>query len=312
MSKKEKVFPKDTIGGRIYELRNKLGFNTPSGRVDFYNFLYDNVDINDDSKHKNVYNWECSEDSIPIPVLKKICEKCNCSSDYLIGIEKEVNHDLHFICNYTGLSEDAINAITHNNLSYFPFVASTINFLLEKDNYINDKLELFRLIPQYILSSQNTKSYDECGVPKVENNNISLRDEYGNATGLVPIDKMPNIILLSINELLSNLRNKISTKQIRIKPTIFDILNNMLIDLIGMGDIEKNIKETVENGSVSVFCFDIDNLSRMHRRFMENTKRLTYLYGCDTIDDIDFEKFQSLYPQYDDNNIELLKRNLDL
>ena len=63
MGKKEKIFPKNTIGGRIYELRNKLGFNTPSGRVDFYNFLYDNVDIDNESKKKNVYNWECSEDS---------------------------------------------------------------------------------------------------------------------------------------------------------------------------------------------------------------------------------------------------------
>lgn len=111
MGKKEKIFPINTIGGRIYKLRNELGFNNPSGRVDFYNFLYDNVEIDDSSKHKNVYNWECSEYSIPIPVLKKICEKCNCSSDYLIGIEKEVNHDLHFICNYTGLSEDAINCL---------------------------------------------------------------------------------------------------------------------------------------------------------------------------------------------------------
>lgn len=112
MGKKEKIFPINTIGGRIYELRNGLGFNTPSGRVDFYNFLYDNVEIDDSSKSKNVYNWECSEDSIPIPVLKKICEKCHCSSDYLIGIEKEVNHDLHFICNYTGLSEDAVNTLS--------------------------------------------------------------------------------------------------------------------------------------------------------------------------------------------------------
>lgn len=111
MSKKEKIFHKDTIGGRVYELRNRLGFNSPSGRIDFYNFLYDDVKIDDSSKSKNVYNWECSEDSIPIPVLKKICEKCNCSSDYLLGIEKERNHDLHFICNYTGLSVDAIDCL---------------------------------------------------------------------------------------------------------------------------------------------------------------------------------------------------------
>ncbi len=303
MGKKEKIFPKNTIGGRIYELRNKLGFNTPSGRVDFYNFLYDNVDIDNESKKKNVYNWECSEDSIPIPVLKKICEKCNCSSDYLIGIEKEVNHDLHFICNYTGLSEDAVNIITKSNTSYFPFVVSTINFLLEKDNYIDDKLELFRLIPQYVLSSQNIKSYDECDVPKMENSNIALRDEFGTALGLVPVNKMANVLLLSINETLSKLRNNISTNQIRRKPTIYDILDTMLSDLIYMEEVKENIDG---------FNFDIDNLSRKRRRFEENKKRLVYLYGCDTIDDIDFYKFQSLYPHYEDSDIQLLKNNLNL
>lgn len=111
MGKKERVFPLTTIGGRIYELRNKLGFNSPSGRVDFYNFVFDNEKISNESKSKNVYNWECKEDTIPIDVIKKICEKCDCSSDYLLGIEKERNHDLHFICNYTGLTEDAINCL---------------------------------------------------------------------------------------------------------------------------------------------------------------------------------------------------------
>lgn len=71
MAKKEKEFPLSAIGGRIQELRKNLRFNSPSGRVDFYNFLYGNIGIDDDSKYKNVYNWERSEDSIPIPVLKK-------------------------------------------------------------------------------------------------------------------------------------------------------------------------------------------------------------------------------------------------
>lgn len=39
---------------------------------------------------------------------------------------------------------------------------------------------------------------------------------------------------------------------------------------------------------------------------------LDYLYSCNTINDIDFEKFKSVYPQYDDNNIKLLKDNLSL
>lgn len=303
MGKKEKTFPNNTIGGRIYALRKKLGFDSPSGRIDFYNFLYDNVSIDPDSKHKNVYNWERSEDSIPIPVLKKICEKCNCSSDYLLGIEKEVNHDIHFICNYTGLSEDAVDLITKSQYSYFPFIVSTINFLLEKDDCIDDKLELFRLIPQYVLSSQNIKSYDECDVPRMENKNIALCDEYGTAVGNVPVNVMANVFLLSINELLSKLKNSISTKQLRKTPNIYKILDNILFDLIRMEDVRKNI-----NG----FNFDIDELSRWNRRFVENKKRLIYLYGIDNINDIDFEEFKSAYPKYDENEIKLLKDHLDL
>lgn len=210
---------------------------------------------------------------------------------------------MHFICNYTGLSEDAVNAIANSNSSYFSFIVSTINFLLEKDNYIDDKLELFRLIPQYVLSSQNIKSYDECDVPKMENRNITLRDEYGTAAGLVPVKKMANVLLLSINETLSKLRNNISINQIRHKPTVYDILDNMLSDLIYIEEVRENIDG---------FNFDIDNLSRKCRRFEENKKRLVYLYDCDNIDDIDFCKFQSLYPCYKDSDIQLLKNNLNL
>ena len=43
--------------------------------------------------------------------VKAYCILFDCSADYLLGIEKERNHDLHFICNYTGLSVDAIDCL---------------------------------------------------------------------------------------------------------------------------------------------------------------------------------------------------------
>ncbi len=302
MGKKEKVFPNYTIGGRIYELRNKLGFCGSSGRVDFYNFLYDNESISKESKQKNVYNWECSEDSIPIPVLKKICEKCNCSSDYLLGIEKEVNHDIHFICNSTGLSEDAVETLIRQKDVCFS-VADTINFLLEKDDYIGIKMELFYLIINYVLLSQSIKSYEECGVSRMKNDNIILCDEYGKPVGNVRTDNMASIFLLSINNILSKLRDSISIEQMKKKPTVFDILCSMLFDIIRIDDIRKNIDK---------FNFDIDNLSRMNRRFSENKKRLIYIYGCDNINDIDFEKFKTEHPEYSEYDIQLLKSELNL
>lgn len=209
MGKKEKVFPKNTIGGRIYKLRNGLGFNTPSGRIDFYNFLYDNIDIDNESKKKNVYNWECSEDSIPIPVLKKICEKCNCSSDYLLGIEKETNHDLHFVCSYTGLSEDSIGTLVYfkkNNINAF----NIINWILSPDSISEKKTKLLNLIHLYI-SSSVIKNYldDENDIQIIGKDNIILTDAYGNPITQLPLDIASNTTLISINGLLQELKDAV-------------------------------------------------------------------------------------------------------
>lgn len=229
------------------------------------------------------------------------CTFFGCSADYLFGNiecttkEKQICQDL------TGLSEDAIEILEEDKNLFFPYVLTAINFLLEKDNFIDDKRKLLKLILQYVLLSQNIKSYDECGVSKVENEEIALRDEYGNAAGSVPVDKMSNIFLLSINEILSELKNNISKTQTPKKPTIFKILDDMLFDLIRMQDIYENIDG---------FNFNIDELSVMNRRFEENRKRLVYLFNCRNINDINFKDFLKEYPQYNSYHIDLLKERL--
>ncbi len=226
-----------------------------------------------------------------------------CSADYLlefIDLPTHADTDIH---NKTGLTKDAIDILSKNKNSYFPVAVEAINLLLRNDENINDNMRLMELIQQYVLLSQDIKSYDECGVPKMENKNIALRDEYGTAMGLVSVDEMANVFLLSINRLLTKLKDNISTKRICKKPTIFDILNDMLYDLIRIEEIRKNIDG---------FNFDIDNLYQMDRRFRENNKRLIYLYGCDTINDIDFKIFKSKYPQYSDDEINFLKNQLNL
>lgn len=229
------------------------------------------------------------------------CTFFGCSADYLFGNiecttkEKQICQDL------TGLSEDAIEILEKDKNSPFPYALTAINFLLKKDNFLDDKRELLNLILQYILLSQNIKSYDECGVSKVESKEISLCDEYGNAAGSVPIDKMSNIFLLSINEILSKLKNNISETQMRKKPTVYKILDDMLFDVIRMQDIYENIDG---------FNFDIDELSVMNRRFEENRKRLVCLFHCRNINDIDFKGFLKEYPQYNSRQIDLLKERL--
>lgn len=230
------------------------------------------------------------------------CTFFKCSADYLFGFIPLETHGKTDCSKLTGLRDDAIDMLIKNNNSYFPFIVSTINFLLENDKYIDDKVELLRLISHYVLLSKNIKSYNECGVSQMENKTISLCDEYGTATGIVPVDKMSNIFLLSINEILTRLRDNISQSQSLKRPSIFDILDDMLFDLLRMEDIRQ---------SIHGFNFDIDELSRIQRRFKENKKRLIYLYGCDNINDIDFKKFRSEHPSYSDEDIKLLQEELD-
>lgn len=45
----------------------------------------------------------------PFKVLIKIAERLNCSIDYLTGHDKYITHDIKGVCEYTGLSESAVN-----------------------------------------------------------------------------------------------------------------------------------------------------------------------------------------------------------
>lgn len=257
------------------------------------------VDIVRKEVTKNLKDYDCRNSKF----LYAYCIMFGCSADYLLGFIDLPTHADTDIHNETGLTKDAINILSKNKNSYFPVAVEAINLLLRNDENINDNMRLLELIQQYVLLSQDIKSYDEWGVPKMENKNIALRDEYGTAMGLVSVDEMANIFLLSINKLLTKLKDNISTKRIRKKPTIFGILNDMLYDLIRIEEIRKNIDG---------FNFDIDNLYQMDRRFRENNKRLIYLYGCESVDDIDFNIFKSKYPQYSDDEINFLKSQLNL
>lgn len=228
------------------------------------------------------------------------CKFFECSADYLFGKIECSTHEKQICHNLTGLSEDAIEILEEDKNSYFPYALTAINFLLQKDDYIDDKRELFHLILQYILLSQNIKSYYECGISKMENKDIVLCDEYGTPTGSASVDKMSNIFLLSINEILNKLKANISKTQECKKPDMIKILSEMLFDFLRMEEIKNNL-----NG----LNFDIDNLSVMNRRFKENNKRLVYLFHCNSIDDIDFDAFKAIYPQYS-NEIENLKKVL--
>lgn len=106
MSKKEKLFPLNTVGGRIQKLRHEMNLSRP----DLYNSVYKNETsefLSDSSKEKTVYNWESGRTELNYSTLCTLCKILQCSSDYLLGLEECSNKNAQFIYHETGLSEDS-------------------------------------------------------------------------------------------------------------------------------------------------------------------------------------------------------------
>lgn len=83
--------------------------------------------------------------------LLNICQKCNVSADYLLGLEEitKPDNELKFVCEYTGLSERAV-VILHNRF-HFNFFAGDfdINSFLEhypEEDIATDSNDLISLI----------------------------------------------------------------------------------------------------------------------------------------------------------------------
>ena len=76
MSKKEKFFPLNTVGGRIQKLRHEMNLSRP----DLYNSVYKNETsefLSDSSKEKTVYNWESGRTELNYSTLCALCKTAN-------------------------------------------------------------------------------------------------------------------------------------------------------------------------------------------------------------------------------------------
>lgn len=75
--------------------------------------------------------WEKGKTSPAVAELLKLSELYNnVSTDYLIGLIEEKNHDSKFVCEYTGLSEAAIDniiKIKHSNSDGASIISDTIS-----------------------------------------------------------------------------------------------------------------------------------------------------------------------------------------
>lgn len=80
------------------------------------------------------YNGERCPDA---PALAQICEKMNVSADWLLGLSdiRTSSADTRAVCEYTGLSEEAINSIKSNGIFHMPVDA--LSHLIASSDFIN-------------------------------------------------------------------------------------------------------------------------------------------------------------------------------
>ena len=73
-------------------------------------------------------NWTGKPNLVTV---SNMCDILGCDIDYLTGRIQERTHELHFICDYTGLSESAVENIRHIKEGHAPFDSETINTIFE-------------------------------------------------------------------------------------------------------------------------------------------------------------------------------------
>ncbi len=181
MSKKEKIFPLNTFGGRMQDLRkNRLNISRP----EFYDLIFPNGNVATESKSRTVKNWESGDCEPDLKTIEKICIVFKCSSDYLLGLDNCTTKDTQFIHDKTGLSEKVIQIIQKMKRSSFGrrLLASLEILVLDIEKFNGDKyykrfLELFSDYLQFSGDNNKRYSFSKNGEIKEER---PTHDEFGN------------------------------------------------------------------------------------------------------------------------------------
>lgn len=107
MAREEMVFPIQTTGGRIQNLRKEKGYD----RATFHALIYPNDSLSNDSRQKTVHNWESGKTSPDYETLRKMCSLLDCDSDYLLCMQETPRKATIDIQNATGLSASAADIL---------------------------------------------------------------------------------------------------------------------------------------------------------------------------------------------------------
>lgn len=199
--------------------------------IKLYNLLYPDDKITQDmikldrqkvtDKTRNIRNW-IQGNNYPKSIrdILLLCNALECDLDYFFTDMECETHDMQFIHDKTGLSEDAINFLIEENANkdtigkmilpeFFinydesekPYI-DLINYLLCKKN---DTVKLLDYLYQYIFRS-NFKYYiddNDC-----LHTSVRLTDETEQSWVSYNVSQLSNMLLLNINTCLSNIRQK--------------------------------------------------------------------------------------------------------
>ena len=103
------------FGEKVRNIRKKLDMS----QIEFYKYLFPESNSSEEAIKKKLHNIENGvQKSVDLEIFLRICDKCDISADYLLGIEKHYsNYERKAIGNYTGLSDKAIKQLHEWNLA---------------------------------------------------------------------------------------------------------------------------------------------------------------------------------------------------
>lgn len=103
MAREERIFPIETMGGRLQSLRKSKGYD----RVVFHALVCPDVPLEKDSRQKTVHNWESGKTSPDYDTLKK-CAAFRLRSQIICFVCRNLQERKSAdISSATGLSEKA-------------------------------------------------------------------------------------------------------------------------------------------------------------------------------------------------------------
>ena len=104
---------------------------------------------------ENMISYYCNGDKVPNLVrLKEIAQHLNVSTDYLLGLSSNMTTDkeLDFVCNYTGLSEAAIQMLRDCEADHEPYPNRLISVIANSQS--ESARPLFANLLFYLISAK--------------------------------------------------------------------------------------------------------------------------------------------------------------